>query len=275
MFRREADSLHWRLLRLAERAQLARPGDRLLRDFLILADDLSGDRIVRFAQRWGVLGICEDGLPHTHNAPPREAEWDDYEAGAYCMPLGTGTLVSGGEASEPLKAWRDLAGVLRALLGIAVALQQDERPRPTDWATVDKSTAFGVRLDVGKERPVWQRNAKAASRRMTELLSDLLAIGDVRPRAAMLSGRPSVTLGGRGEYWGLFGALAVQMLMATTRSDGLYICHACGRPFALGPTERRRQATRNTYCPDCGLRAARRDASERWRRRRSLKTGLP
>src|SRR5262245_59552954 len=45
-----------------------------LKSFLKLADIEIGEkaekRIVEFAKRWGVLGICNHGLPSSHNDPP-------------------------------------------------------------------------------------------------------------------------------------------------------------------------------------------------------------
>src|SRR6516165_6411023 len=58
---------------------------------------------------------------------------------------------------------------------------------------------------------------------------------------------------------GLFGALAVQLLVAVSGAGGLLICEECGLPFV--PRRRRDQK----YCEDCGIRAAWRRASERYR----------
>lgn len=269
--RLDADRLHWKL----GPTKKARPGEGLLEGFLVLSDDRSGDRIARFARRWGVLAICEHGLPYTHNAPYWDDEWDTQHVGDdFCLPLGIEHIDEGGEAWEPLSAWRRLAETLQALLAIAVALQQDERPTRAGWQKIragweriDAGGIFGVRLQIGGADPPWYGNLRTATRRVYELLNELLVIADVRPHAVFGGRGPAVKLGSSRPFGGLFAALAVQTLMAACRSEGLYVCHGCGRPFALGPTERRRQAGRNTYCPDCGLRAARRDASERWRQK--------
>src|SRR5437870_3100695 len=44
----------------------------MLTDFLRLGD-ASPDRIAAYAATWGVLGICKDGWPYTHNPPPESA----------------------------------------------------------------------------------------------------------------------------------------------------------------------------------------------------------
>ena len=62
----------------------------------------------------------------------------------------------------------------------------------------------------------------------------------------------------------LFGALAVQLLMAVSRTGGLAICSGCGAPYV---PKRRPNPRRRRYCPQCGLKAAWRDAQAAQRRR--------
>jgi hypothetical protein len=86
-----------------------------------------------------------------------------------------------------------------------------------------------------------------------------LRLGGVRPRFTWVPDRPLVHLDGDG----LFGALAVQILFDCSRTDGLAVCSSCGTPFLPGPRRPRRD--RNTYCSDCGVKAAARDAAARYR----------
>jgi hypothetical protein len=50
---------------------------------------------------------------------------------------------------------------------------------------------------------------------------------------------------------GLFGALAVQLIYAVSRSNGLLVRSNCGNPFI---SQRRRDMSRRIYCPnpECG-----------------------
>jgi hypothetical protein len=92
-----------------------------------------------------------------------------------------------------------------------------------------------------------------------EVLNHWLELAGVRPRLDWSSPKPAVQLGGRG----LIGALAVQLLLDCSRTDGLAVCTSCGTPFLPGPRRPRRD--RNTYCSDCGIKAASRDAATRYR----------
>jgi hypothetical protein len=92
-----------------------------------------------------------------------------------------------------------------------------------------------------------------------EVLNYWLELAGVRPRLDWSSPKPAVQLGGRG----LIGALAVQLLLDCSRTDGLAVCTSCGTPFLPGPRRPRRD--RNTYCSDCGIKAASRDAATRYR----------
>jgi len=62
---------------------------------------------------------------------------------------------------------------------------------------------------------------------------------------------------------GLFAALGLRLAFVATVSRGLAMCSGCGAVF----TPRRLQAGRAAYCRACGAKAARRDASRRYRER--------
>ncbi len=62
---------------------------------------------------------------------------------------------------------------------------------------------------------------------------------------------------------GLIGALAVQLFFACSQTGGPALCALCGTPFL--PTGRRRRKDLNAYCWECGLKAALRDATARYR----------
>jgi DNA-directed RNA polymerase subunit RPC12/RpoP len=94
---------------------------------------------------------------------------------------------------------------------------------------------------------------------LAEVLNYWLDLAGVRPRLDWSAAKPAVQLGGHG----LIGALAVQLLFDCSRTNGLAVCTSCGTPFLPGPRRPRRD--RNIYCSDCGLKAATRDASARYR----------
>jgi predicted RNA-binding Zn-ribbon protein involved in translation (DUF1610 family) len=92
-----------------------------------------------------------------------------------------------------------------------------------------------------------------------EVINYWLRMSSVEPRLRWLAGKPDVMLAGRG----LFAALAVQLMFECSRTDGLAVCISCGTPFL--PPVRRPRRDHNVYCPDCGVKAAQRDAAARYR----------
>ncbi len=65
---------------------------------------------------------------------------------------------------------------------------------------------------------------------------------------------------------GLFGNLAVQLMSAVSRTEGLALCSACGTPY-LPPRQPR--AGERHYCQECRkMGAPQRDASRQYRQRR-------
>src|SRR5207244_7489631 len=104
---------------------------------------------------------------------------------------------------------------------------------------------------------------EAQQRSFWNAMDGLVIRGGVRPFFEWGTGpgaKSSVRLGG----YSLYGAIAVQLLFDVSRTDGLAVCTSCGTPY-LPPTRRPRW-DQNTYCPDCGKKAAARDASARYRR---------
>jgi hypothetical protein len=99
----------------------------------------------------------------------------------------------------------------------------------------------------------YQRGVLAA------VLNYWLTLAGVRPRLEWGSASPQMQLGGDG----LIGALAVELFFACAQTGGLALCASCGTPFL--PAGRRRRRDLNAYCSECGLKAAMRDASARYR----------
>ena len=62
----------------------------------------------------------------------------------------------------------------------------------------------------------------------------------------------------------LLAVLGLELLFQATRTKRLLTCSSCGRPYSP-----KRLPTRGerTYCSKCGIRAARRDAAVRWRKK--------
>lgn len=247
--RLENETLVWSWLKGAHQVH---SGPGLLDQFVQLSD-VSDERILAYARRWGLLILCEQHhLPIGHNQPLRFAA-PMSAAGASCNLQRRASDYSYLEATED---WRHFARQARALISIAARLHGRQLGAAADWALVYERT--------GREGPPGQGILEAERFALTLVVNEWLVLGSVRPQFHWDSGRttmPAITLGGGG----LFGALAVQLMLAVSMTDGLALCSACGAPFV--PTRRPRPDERH-YCPTC-REAGRpqRDAARDHRRR--------
>jgi hypothetical protein len=184
--------------------------------------------ILAYAQQWGVLEICEHEMPHTHSRA--------------CLPRGRD--VPGRAGWEPVMTWRHFSRQFRDLL-IKTAHLYRQSPKQAS----EKEARVQQWIPIMNQLNEWVR------------ISGVHLALDIKADDALtnsyrwpLQGR-LVFDGG-----GLFGLLAAQLLMATTRSEDLLTCSACGAPFL--PARRGRQAERH-YCVPC--RASNAAQREWWR----------
>jgi hypothetical protein len=225
----------------------ARSGKELLEHFVRLAD-APAERIKAYARRWGVLNICEHGLPASHNPPP--VPLPPKALLSWCRPLGW----PANELWEPLEVWRRYSRQMRAFLNIAARLHEGDLGRLEDWRVLYYQVEDG---------PVpWWKRVTAADRRVVTLqLKEWLAIGRVELEPSWDEEPLALRLG----VAGLFGALAVQLALAISRTDGLAVCSGCGISYI---PSRRPKANRRRYCPECRRRKVPgRDAATGYRQR--------
>lgn len=276
----EGGRLIWSGLDLDNRI---RPGPGLLAGFLRLGN-ASPVAIKRFAERSGVLELCQHDLPSLHSPA--------------CRPRGK----RGEFQWEPIDAWRYYARQAAALLNVAARLHRDEPGRAEDWNVIYERplrylpqmlgeldlvremiglgsipdhrrlliSLGGVQLVARPFRRERQRNEVLAAQRfvLAAILNyGWLGSGGVRPSFQWAGSPRVVLLSGN-----LFGAVAAHLMFAIAKTQGLAICSACGMPFipSRQPTPGRR-----SYCPSCGRQAAVRDASRAYRRRLRNRSGRP
>jgi DNA-directed RNA polymerase subunit RPC12/RpoP len=96
------------------------------------------------------------------------------------------------------------------------------------------------------------------------LLDDWLVIAPLQVGCAVERGRLIPRLRPVNTLSALSAVLAAQTLFAASRSSGLTTCFNCGRLYL--PSRRIEEGRRN-YCPDCGRKAAVRDAQARFRKK--------
>jgi hypothetical protein len=207
--------------------------------------------VLRFARKWGVLGICVHGLPASHNS---ESPFITQDECPPCTPSG----------NEPIEQWRRFARLARAMMSIANQLHNGRRGNEGDWLVLLQGGAEStLPKDIATERRLLQ-----------DAVNLWLELGNVRPRLewnldveiALAYPRSS----------SLFGVLATQLPSFVARSEGLLTCSSCGRSGTLSQLgtlrERKPRAGKRFFCDDCrDENAPQRFASKAYRGREKAK----
>ena len=202
------------------------PGPQLLQHFVELAE-APDQKILLYARRWGVLEICEHGLPACHH------DLDN----AYCVPQGAGDS----HFWESISAWRTYATLFRSLLNIAARLSSGRPGHPFDWDLVIAIQRFGDHFHKG--------GVAFDHLKLEIAMNVLLAQSGVRPLVRLTKGNWQVQFaGGHMIGCGLFGAIVCQLMLAVTRTEGIEICSACGNAYFPA---RRPNRDRRNYCENC------------------------
>src|SRR5947209_4956390 len=225
-----------------------KPSDpELLVRFTKLADAPPAE-ILKFARKWGVLGICKHLLPYTHNPPPLFRG----EKRFWCTPMRNEDR----EFWEPIDAWHVYSRQMQSMLRIAANLHQDRPGELNDW---------NILYDLGPAgNGCGQGLYLIDDRHMLAVLVNFwIKVGNVRPTFSWSGDTTFVSFDTH-----LFGALVGQLLTFVSRTKGLGVCSGCGDTFI--PVRRRPKADQRNYCVKCGRKAAWRDAQRD--RRRRLKT---
>jgi hypothetical protein len=197
----------------------------------------SGADVARFAGRYGVLGICEHGLPASHSPTPQPLPKSG--TATWCYAIGFFDTPQW----EPIERWFHFARQAETLVQIAAALHTAVMPSQDLWAG-----AFAGYATMPYTTEPWDH----ATHRFTlaECVNEWLALGNARPRFAWHAGdeAPAFELGG-----GTFATLALQLALAVAGQQALAICDGCQIPYTR---ERKPQTGRRNYCADCGPRMA-------------------
>lgn len=229
----------------------------LLREFVSLRA-ATNERIVDFAKKAGVLGLCKHGAPASH-APPRVDSKGRRDLG--CEPLGW----NGSGAREPIALWRLYARRAAVLLRIAQRLREDGEPAAFSR---EDAELCGFALDAEWRTPQYTRGVLATA--VNVWIDDggmrLRLVDNGRGLELGLTpiGMVRVTLP-------LFGTLGLQLALAVSGERGLVFCNACKKAFE--PTRRLVAGFRH-FCSTCGIKAMRRMATADYRERQRKK-GVP
>ena len=271
----------------------AKPGEGLLEEFIGLAD-ATNEEVVEYARKWGPLLLCECGRPLDHpvvSSPHRPAET---ARGGTCY--GTSRPDPSDHESEPLRWWTIYAQRARTVLRLVMSEGDDAdlwmdlldvcdgSPTLELWAhsweahggTCENGTAvlpekYSNLCDADAHEICdgcrWYRCYVEGLGwfEVGRVIDEWLHLAGVRARFLWREPEKPQVFIGRDE--GLLGDIALQLALASARSDSIAMCTACARPFI---PRRKTGPARNAYCSACGLRAAQRDASRRYRERKRL-----
>lgn len=186
------------------------------------------DDILRFARRYGPLGLCKHGLPPMHRG-----SWyqDVITDGELSGVIYTGEWNPAGGASErgwcrpcgnePIEQWLVYSRLALSYLNFAASFKLNE---------VEILTSIGKLF-------------------LVDGINEWLGDAGIRLELNWDSQEPILILTGGG----IFGALGVQMLMAVTKNT-LTVCSGCGKPY-LRKARKPKRGERN-FCRDCGSKVA-------------------
>jgi hypothetical protein len=208
-------------------------------------------RILAFANRWGLLGLCPHGLGHH--------EWNE-------IPQASEPVRRRGcrMGREPLAMWRALAGAVRSALALADALHRGSGTLEHDWdrvlvfhrlwaggevfpmdarnlgeratfAPLDEDSNIAAtmlsRSSYLQHTRQHGRNALAGFLYAWSHVSKAMPVLDWQEKSA-----PEFRIATSNEHLGLFAALGVQLMGAVSRTVRPGYCDNCGDP--LGRTAR-------------------------------------
>lgn len=221
----------------------------ILDDFLDLDRTKDPQAVLRFAKRFGVLSLCDHGLPMYHNqkepgviaagecgevSVPRSPEW----------------------SQEPISRWLDLAAVGAAARRAAAMVRLGAKPKAGDLLSClfgrpgleslgfneqALARAIGQRRPNRTSREHW-RTAFAGS--VERLIREWMFFGGVRPTVEWNVDEFHVGFT-TGDRVTTFGAIAVELLLDVADLRSIAACKAC-RGFFRSSSHRER-----SFCPSC------------------------
>ena len=212
----------------------------MLAEFVEMGVTGEESKVMRFAKRYGPIGFCKHGLPYGHN---RQSLARLINVGD-CHP--TRSPVPGWDQGEPVTKWFAFAKQAQAILVCSDSLHRGEQPELDDLKTVYPPW-FDRKLRK-QSRP-----NMATSRGLLEgAINNWVHLGGLRPHFRWDRSGCSVIFT-TGDYCSVFGALAVQLVLAAANQENFAICSGCGMAYF---PKRRPNRSRRRFCRHCGKRAA-------------------
>jgi hypothetical protein len=221
---------------------LRRAASNLLEQFCRIAESPNTNAAVAtFAKRWGVLGLCEHGLPYSHD---------------FCMP---------GRA-ELFEHWKCLAVAFAAMVRLGKNLSHRYTVDPTDW----ELAVQGIFRDDDAEHLgecIAKFQGDTGSVRLARecyaiLVRRLIGISLLQPRFQWDGGVWNISLDSEAcrpeveAHSNLPALLTAQLMSRVCYGESQIQCVACRRWVIPKRNQRK-------YCRRCGIRAAWRDSKRK------------
>jgi hypothetical protein len=224
-----------------------------LTEFIGLArPHVSDERILEYAQTWGMLELCPEGLPRTHD---RNLIPSNLGLG---MSLRVEQSCRGGGVGDPerLDWWRYWASQAAALAEIIAAVRSDRLGALKAWAVLRAPGPWAngelwERTFRHVKEPLDQMFASSSKSLMSQrhlagrALDAWARLADLRPEITMEGARASIALRPRS----LFGALGLQLVFAAADIDGFALCHGCHVPVI--PMRQMNGLGQRVFCEEC------------------------
>jgi hypothetical protein len=218
---------------------------------MLLDGQESRPKAVAFCRRWGILGLCDHGLPRSHSETCLKQEvfrtsFDGKTSHSYYR--------------ESIDAVQRFARGLEAIVRIGAEMSQDRSGRTDDWNNA-------CDIITGPDFPRWPFNpsdlhVSEARSLLQGLIARLIRICRLRPRFWWNSdvGSWQIDLDTEGAGYNLPAFIIIELILTIADKDGFAICSSCHRAYipARSPSPSRRN-----YCPTVScLRARACDASK-------------
>jgi len=261
--RLESNQLIWPDCGMQQRV----PPKNLLHSFIKLHKS-DNEAILKFAQKWGRLSLCQHGFPWTHSRAPVFPLIREKMNSTWCT----------WQLEESIDSWKKWASKFNAILNLAARIYQRRHGEINDWRLVFEDSGWTqASYYLGHENSqdinevfdgYWTSHTFTAERMwLMDIVNNYLEWGCVRPRLQLISDHykdigPRIVISGEVNT-ALFGVLALQLMMSISGINSAAICTACSRTYSR---ERRPKTGQANYCPNksCQM-AARREATRRWR----------
>ena len=217
----------------------------------------SDPRLVAYASRWGVLGLCPhqvrlDPRASPHELTPRPTDLHRL------APLTPGAYLLH-DCHEPVSTWAELARHYRAIVRIATSLHLHKTGSPEDWwrlrsyfpgeswhSAIDwEAVKRGDLLADDIEPPGLPPDLDPQWGRLAQVASAWLRVSGLAPALSPTKTGWQIAF----RQQGLLGGLAGQLLIILTRASSVAVCSACS---AIYVPKREPSANRRNFCPECG-----------------------